>query len=63
MKATGYVARVTMDDWTEKFRQKLDKLGIKVHMLTKYVDDVLIWVDNVRPGSRIIEDRIEYRHE
>ena len=50
LKATGYVVRATMDDWIEQFRKKLDKLGVKVHLLTKYVDDVLIVCRNAKLG-------------
>ena len=52
LKATGSVAKVAMEDWIRKLHGKLVDKGVQVHLLTKYVDDVLIVVDTMDLGSR-----------
>ena len=41
-----------MEDWIRKLHGKLVDKGVQVHLLTKYVDDVLIVVDTMDLGSR-----------
>ena len=60
MKATGYVAKLTMDEWIEQFQDKLLRLDLKIHILRKYVDDVVCVLDNVRPGTRLINGELVY---
>ena len=48
-----------MDEWIEKFQDKLLRLDMKIHILRKYVDDVVCVLDNVRPGKRLINDKCE----
>ena len=52
LRGTGSVARTTMDDWAVKFRDKVETLGIKIYLLKKYVDDVLIISSLLKLGSR-----------
>ena len=47
LKDTGYVARLTMDKWIQQFRSKLEEHGLKIKLLRKYVDDIVIVVDNL----------------
>ena len=42
LRASGTLAKAAMEDWIEKFQDKLEKIGIKVHMVRKYVDDIMI---------------------
>ena len=63
LKATGYVARLTMDRWIQLFRQKLEDHGLIIKLLKKYVDDVVVVVDNIKPGSRLEEGQLRYRSE
>ena len=51
LRATGSCARMMMDDWMKKFKQKLEENGIEVWIMTKYVDDVLVCCRNVPLGS------------
>ena len=41
-----------MDDWAEKFRVKVEAQGIKIYLLKKYVDDVLVVTSTLSLGSR-----------
>ena len=52
LRATGSLARITMDFWIECFKEKLSKAGIEVWHLKKYVDDVLVLATNLELGSR-----------
>ena len=50
LRATGSCAKLVMDIWMEKFAEILHQNNIKVFLLTKYVDDVLIVAENVQLG-------------
>ena len=64
LRSTGSVCRIVMDHWkTEISRMivKMDQLkainpvtyeSLEVHLLKKYVDDVLVALQGVRPGVR-----------
>lgn len=39
-RVTGVVARVLMDVWADLLSSKLEKNGITIYLLAKYVDDV-----------------------
>ena len=41
-----------MEDWILRLHKMLEAQGIKVHLLTKYVDDVLGITSTVRLGTR-----------
>ena len=52
LHGTGSVARTTMDVWIQRYGLLLAKHGVTVHLLRKYVDDVLIICNNLQLGSR-----------
>ena len=58
VRAIGALAKVTMDQWMEKFRERLESLEIKLWLLKKYVDDVLVVVTNLPLGSRYRDGKI-----
>ena len=45
-----------MEQWTRKFRKSIQDAGMTVHMLCKYVDDVLTIVNTLERGARWQED-------
>ena len=47
-----------MDSWIAKYRERLEALGVKVWLLKKYVDDVLIVTTNLQMGARVIGDQV-----
>ena len=49
---TGELARMYMIRWDQKFLKKVKKLGFKVHMYLRYVDDTLIMCDSVAHGVK-----------
>ena len=63
LRATGSVAKTTMDDWIEKYKSILSGHGINVHLIKKYVDDVLVLVDNLRLGTRLEGTLLRWREE
>ena len=63
LRATGSCAKVVMDDWLKKFREKLEEQGIEVYLITKYVDDVLVVARNVPLGSYWNGDHLDYSKE
>ena len=50
LRATGSCARIVMDKWLNRFRNKLHQQGVEVYLVTKYVDDVLVIAKNVQLG-------------
>ena len=54
LRAFGSLSRSTMDEWLEKFRSKLDEIGIKVTLIKKYKDDVTVIAHNLPLGTRSI---------
>ena len=46
---TGEVSNIYMLRWDSKFLSRLKKLGVKIHMYTRYVDDTLIILDEFTP--------------
>ena len=56
LRASGSLSRITMDFWVVNFKAKLDLLGIKLKMLKKYVDDVLVIAHNLPLGTRLNGD-------
>ena len=47
-----------MDIWAEKFLAKLEKFGIPCHLLTKYVDDIVIVTSKCEKGVRYSEGKL-----
>ena len=62
LRATGSVARMVMGIFLRKYREVLEQQSVEVHMIRKYVDDILSVVTNLEPGSRWSEGRIT-RHQ
>ena len=54
------VARMVMMWWDERFIELCTKIGMKIEMCTRYVDDVNIAVIPQPPGSRFIEGKISF---
>ena len=52
LRGTGSVSRVVMDRWLLMFGSTLRSNGVRIRMLKKYVDDVLLVCNNLRLGSR-----------
>ena len=53
LRASGVVPKVTMELWLIEMRVKMEKAGLKVHLLKKYVDNVLVvCTQAIDQGSR-----------
>ena len=51
LRATGSAARGTMWRWRREFGRLLEENGVEVHLLTYYVDNVVLIAENLRLGS------------
>ena len=40
-----------MDNWTNKFIMILDRAKLELHLIIKYVDDLNLIVETVKPGT------------
>ena len=49
---TQIVARIVMDKWMKKFRDKMQENKVPVYLAKKYVDDVDLVLDTLRAGTR-----------
>ena len=58
LRATGSLARITMDQWLQEFRKLAERAGIEFWPLKKYVDDVLVMCTNLEFGSRLRGEQI-----
>ena len=52
-----------MDIWMSKFLAELDRLGIPIHLITKYVDDILVVTSKCQRGVRYKEGELVYTQE
>ena len=52
LRATGSVSRCIMDVWIEELERKMTENGMEVHMMRKYVDDVVLVTTKLKLGSR-----------
>ena len=50
LRLTGIVARIVMDRWSRQFKETVLDLGIQLHMLEKYVDNVNLVLDIIAQG-------------
>ena len=50
LRATGSLARITMDIWADMFIAKMKDLGIPLHFITKYVDDIVVIMRSIGKG-------------
>ena len=58
LKASGTVAGVAMEVWIREFKRILVAAGVEVHLLSKYVDDVLIILGGLAKGSRWSQGKV-----
>ena len=56
MRASGSKAKVCMEVWLQTFKERLEKAGIKVWLMRKYVDDVIVVCSMARRGDRVLGD-------
>ena len=49
---TGEVAKVFMCWWDDRFREKLESIGVGVYLYKRYVDDINTCVDIIESGKR-----------
>ena len=52
-----------MDKWLATFEDKVAKSGINLHLITKYVDNVLIVCNNLRLGEYWEDEQIKFSKE
>merc|ERR1711954_602885 len=58
LRASGVIAKIIMEIWIRLMREKIERAGLKVHLIKKYVDDVLIVCSKVKPGMRLNENGV-----
>ena len=63
VRASGTVAKVAMEKWIQALEAALVEGGLKVHLLLKYVDDILVVMETVELGARWIDKRLVYSEE
>ena len=56
LKLMGLRARIIMDSWARKFMARLDRAGMELHLLVKYVDDINLVFQKIKLGTRSITD-------
>ena len=62
---TMAAARIVMFDWSQKYKRMLLDIGLKIPMLTGYVDDGRQVTNEMKPGIRFVEqeNKFEYRED
>ena len=63
VRATGSIAKVAMEAWIKRLESLLTAARIQVHLLCKYVDDVLAIVGSKPLGSRWVKGEIKHIKE
>ena len=63
VRASGTVAKVAMEKWIQALEAALVEGGLKVHLLLKYVDDVLVAMETVQLGARWLDGKLVYTKE
>ena len=63
LRATGSLAQNTKNEWEDRFKLKLEQLGIKVWLIVKYVDDILVVVSNLPLGTREVNGKLVISQE
>merc|ERR1711954_161993 len=63
LRASGIVDKAAMEEWIRKFGAKVESLGIKVHLLRKYVDDVVVIAQNAKLGVRYANCQLVWSQE
>ena len=63
---TRCVARIIMDTWADKMIRVMKDNLVVWYMLIKYVDDINIYLERLKKGTRWVDARdgkVEYREE
>ena len=63
LRATGTIAKVAMEDCLRRLYELLMAQGVEVHLLTKYVDDILRAVTCLRRGTLRGVGRLQHTEE
>ena len=63
LRATGSVARAVMAAWIEEFHSRVQRLGITVYLLGKYVDDVAQVTSKLALGTRYVNGALTVTEE
>ena len=51
LRMTGSICRVVMDNWLNKFKQKAVEIEIEIKLVSKYVDDINLYVYAMEGGT------------
>ena len=60
VRASGSLARVSMDQWSTEFKQRLTSCNIRYRLVAKYVDDVLTVTEVLDHGARYEDGRVTF---
>ena len=65
LRLTGLVARVVMDRWAGKMKMKMTINKMEYYLMTKYVDDVFVFLNHIGNGMRWNKekDMVEWNEE
>ena len=63
LRLTGTVARIIMDRWAIRMTSDLESNLLNIYLLTKYVDDINIFMEAVKVRSRLIGNKIVVTEE
>ena len=63
IRLTGVLADIVMILWCQKFASKLKDIGVENDLLTRFVDDITILPTVIKPGIRLVEDKLVYKEE
>ena len=58
LRLTSLVARIVMDRWALSFLSKLDKAGVTIWAMVKYVDDISIMIAKLEQGTQWVGPRL-----
>ena len=62
-RVTMAAARLVMQDWSEQYRQILNKADLNIRLFTGYVDDNRQGTSKLRKGTRFVKDENEFVHK
>ena len=51
LRMTGSMCRVVMDSWLRQFKEKATENKIEIKLVTKYVDDINLYVHAMERGT------------
>ena len=58
LRLTSIIARIVMDEWAARFITTLDQAKIRIHMITKYVDNINVIIGMLEMGSRWVNGSV-----